>query len=235
MTPGERRPVDLSHLEPFPDWRAIYPELAILEENAAAVRAEVLAIRDGPGWFPWVQSHLYDADTEWTIFPFYGFDKLLVENAARVPRTRELLAQVPGVKTAIFSHLGPGARINPHEGPPALSNFTLRCHLGLIVPDGCGIGCAGQVRPIVEGKLLMFDDILEHHGFNPGPDHRYVLIFDVARPEPRPLDLPLPVWGENLPVWPRGWEAIGAHGTFVPAPTIRAGLEAAGLIATPRS
>lgn len=221
---------DRLNLEPFPDWRVVCPEMALLEQNASVIRAELDAIREGEGWMPWVQGHLYDEVGSWTVFNIYGMDKLQVDNAMRVPETCALLARLPSVKTALFSRLGPDSAINPHEGPPRLSNFTLRCHLGLIVPDGCGIGCGGQVRYLRAGEVLMFDDLLEHYGFNESAGERYVLICDIERPAPRPYELPEPIWGENLPEWPRGWEAVGTRGTIVKARTIRDGLVACGLM-----
>lgn len=42
----------------------------------------------------------------------------------------------PTLRTALFSKLGPGARISSHRGWADLANHVLRCHLGLVVPPG---------------------------------------------------------------------------------------------------
>jgi aspartyl/asparaginyl beta-hydroxylase (cupin superfamily) len=59
----------------------------------------------------------------------------------------------------------------------------LICHLPLIVPPGCRFRVGGEVREWEEGKLLIFDDTIEHEAWNDGPEDRVVLIFDIWRPE----------------------------------------------------
>ena len=117
----------------------------------------------------------------------------LVENGApvpkaveRCPRTWEALRQaplldIPGrAPTAMFSLLKAGARIAPHTG---MFNTRLVCHLPLIVPDGCRFRVGNEVREWEEGKLMVFDDTIEHEAWNDSDEDRVVLIFDIWRPE----------------------------------------------------
>jgi aspartyl/asparaginyl beta-hydroxylase (cupin superfamily) len=80
----------------------------------------------------------------------------------------------------MFSLLRPGARIAPHTG---MFNTRLVCHLPLIVPPGCRFRVGNEVREWEEGKLLIFDDTIEHEAWNDGGEDRVVLIFDIWRPE----------------------------------------------------
>ena len=80
----------------------------------------------------------------------------------------------------MFSLLRPGARITPHTG---VHNARLICHLPLIVPPGCGFRVGNEIREWEEGKLIIFDDTIEHEAWNEGTADRVVLIFDVWRPE----------------------------------------------------
>jgi hypothetical protein len=80
----------------------------------------------------------------------------------------------------LFSRLGPGARIPPHHG---MLNARLVCHLPLIVPPNCGFRVGGETRPWEAGKLLVFDDSIEHEAWNGSDQDRIILIFDVWRPE----------------------------------------------------
>ena len=80
----------------------------------------------------------------------------------------------------MFSLLRPGARIAPHTG---MYNTRLVCHLPLIVPPGCRFRVGNEVREWQEGKLLIFDDTIEHEAWNDGTEDRVVLIFDIWRPE----------------------------------------------------
>lgn len=92
---------------------------------------------------------------------------------APLPRTRNS-------PTVMFSLLRAGARIAPHTGT---HNARLICHLPLIVPPNCGFRVGNQVRQWDEGKLLIFDDTIEHEAWNQSDVDRIVLIFDIWRPE----------------------------------------------------
>jgi aspartyl/asparaginyl beta-hydroxylase (cupin superfamily) len=102
------------------------------------------------------------------------------------PRTWEkvLTAPLPRVPgwgpTVTFSLLKAGARIAPHTG---MTNTRLICHVPLIVPPGCGFRVGNEVREWEVGKLLIFDDSIEHEAWNDSDSDRVVLIFDIWRPE----------------------------------------------------
>jgi len=82
--------------------------------------------------------------------------------------------------SVLFSRLSAGARIPPHHG---MINARLICHLPLVVPPGCGFRVGGETRRWQEGKLLVFDDTVEHEAWNDSAEDRIILIFDVWRPE----------------------------------------------------
>ena len=80
----------------------------------------------------------------------------------------------------MFSLLKSGARIPPHHGS---TNVRLICHLPLVVPAGCGFRVGNEVRAWERGKLLVFDDTIEHEAWNESKEDRIILIFDIWRPE----------------------------------------------------
>jgi len=91
------------------------------------------------------------------------------------------LCDVPGKNPSVlFSLLRPGVRIDPHHG---LVNYRLIAHLPLIVPEGCSLRVGNERRFWDEGKLLIFDDSIEHEAENPSDRLRVVLLFDIWRPE----------------------------------------------------
>jgi aspartyl/asparaginyl beta-hydroxylase (cupin superfamily) len=105
----------------------------------------------------------------------------------RCPRTWETVlrhAPLPRVAgwgpSVIFSLLKAGAHIGAHTG---MYNTRLICHLPLIVPPGCRFRVGNEVREWEEGKLLIFDDTIEHEAWNDGAEDRVMLIFDIWRPE----------------------------------------------------
>jgi len=80
----------------------------------------------------------------------------------------------------MFSLLKPGTRIPAHNGT---HNTRLICHLPLIVPPGCFFRVGNETRQWEVGKLIIFDDTIEHEAWNDSAEERVVLIFEVWRPE----------------------------------------------------
>jgi tetratricopeptide (TPR) repeat protein len=108
------------------------------------------------------------------------------QNVARFPRTFAAVKDLPlphittRAPSILFSMLKAGARIAPHNG---MINTRLICHLPLIVPPGCGFRVGNEVREWEAGKLLIFDDTIEHEAWNDSGEDRVILIFDIWRPE----------------------------------------------------
>ena len=106
--------------------------------------------------------------------------------AARCQRTMAALAETSLTRipkrtpSILFSKLAAGAHIPPHTG---MLNTRLICHLPLIVPEGCVFRVGNEERTWVEGKAWAFDDTIEHEAWNRSAQDRYILIFDVWRPE----------------------------------------------------
>ncbi|MET0391383.1 MAG: aspartyl/asparaginyl beta-hydroxylase domain-containing protein [Polyangiales bacterium] len=101
-------------------------------------------------------------------------------------REQTLLAGVTYV-----SCLDPGTHVAPHRGT---TNTRLRCHLGLEVPDGCGItvgGIAGAWQP---GRCSVFDDSFVHEVWNYSAARRTVLIVDLWHPELTAEEIALLQW-----------------------------------------
>ncbi len=58
----------------------------------------------------------------------------------------------------------------------------LRCHLGLIVPEGCGMRVDTETRNWTQGKCLRFNHTLEHEAWNKG-NSTIVLLLDFKATE----------------------------------------------------
>ena len=88
--------------------------------------------------------------------------------------------------------MGPKTSLAPHTGWADLANHVLRCHLPLVVPDSdslpCGLIVDDDIRHHKVGDIIVFDDSKMHSAFNNHASaDRFVLIFDLARPEGVPL------------------------------------------------
>lgn len=79
----------------------------------------------------------------------------------------------------MFSVLAPQTVIPPHHGE---TNARLVAHLPLIVPEGCSFRVGYDWRRWEVGKVLVFDDSIEHEARNESSRARVVLIFDIWNP-----------------------------------------------------
>ena len=173
--------------------RAAFPWLDGIEAATRDIREELRALV-GPGFAPYVtqtpgrprndQAGLVD-NPDWSAL-FLFKDGIELSAAQQCPATMRALADAPLTRipkrtpSILFSKLAAGARIPPHTG---MLNTRLICHLPLIVPDGCVFRVGNDERAWVEGKAWAFDDSIEHEAWNRSAQDRYILIFDVWRPE----------------------------------------------------
>jgi aspartyl/asparaginyl beta-hydroxylase (cupin superfamily) len=170
---------------------------ASVESLAKDILAEALPLlENGVGFRPYVETNksrpqgdahgLLD-NPDWSTLSFWENGSAMAENCARCPSiARAMTDIIPlchiGVRApnVVLSLLRPGARIPPHTG---MINTRLICHLPLIVPPRCGFRVGSETRSWEVGKLLIFDDTVEHEAWNDSDKDRLILIFDVWRPE----------------------------------------------------
>ena len=178
----------------FFDWRSIFPELERIELDV--VKSEL----NDDQWQDWPERTLYDQtpDSEWKVIPFCatfpGNDPSMTQwnqsAVRRFPKTVALLKQIPGLRTAGFSRLGPYTALKYHRGWASLSNHVLRCHLPVKVPEGeilCGVVVNDVFQFHREGEWIVFDDSKLHKAFNFHPsEDRIVLLLDIQRPSTVP-------------------------------------------------
>ena len=174
-----------------------FPWAPAVEAATDAIRAEILAELDRAGgrFSPYMVSnpdrprsnyHGLIDNPEWSTLELWENGEPVSGLTDRFPATMAAIeaTDLPRITVRapniLFSKLVPGARIPPHHG---MINTRLVCHLPLIVPPGCGFRVGGETRQWEEGKLLIFDDSIEHEAWNEGSSDRIILIFDAWRPE----------------------------------------------------
>jgi aspartyl/asparaginyl beta-hydroxylase (cupin superfamily) len=168
-----------------------------LEALTQTIRAEAMPLLESSAGFrPYVESNksrpqgdahgLLD-NPDWSTLSFWEKGSAVAKNCALCPSiARAITDIIPlchiGVRApnVVLSLLRPGARIPPHTG---MLNTRLICHLPLIVPPNCGFRVGTETRHWEVGKLLIFDDTIEHEAWNDSDENRLILIFDVWRPE----------------------------------------------------
>ena len=132
---------------------------------------------------PYFNQSLSSADKKWKAVSFLFWNFKLRKNYRQVPNTMKVLEQIPGLVSASISMLEPHTAIKPHYGD---TNAIVRCHLGLIIPAGlpeCGFQVGEEKKEWEQGQLLLFNDGEYHQAWNNTGMSRYLLLFDVIRPE----------------------------------------------------
>ncbi|KDO27604.1 hypothetical protein SPRG_06872 [Saprolegnia parasitica CBS 223.65] len=179
------------------DYSEVFPQLELLRSHYETIRDEALKAQLAHDWPNWPEDHYIGEDGEWRVFPlcytFPAWDASKTTwvhgTCAQCPATVALLQAIPGIRTALFSKLGPETTLGAHRGWADLANDILRCHIGLDVPtyDGddatCCIVVDGEPRAQANGRVLVFDDSKLHFAFNRHPTAaRCILIVDLYRP-----------------------------------------------------
>lgn len=175
---------------------ADFPWVSAIEAAADDIRSELkgLLATGLDGFRPYIRTdanrpRLDDSpladNKDWSAFFLCENGERFEEAIAQCPVTWQAvqaapLPQIPQSPTVMFSLLRAGARIAPHTGT---HNTRLVCHLPLIVPPDCRFRVGNETREWEEGKILIFDDSIEHEAWNDSDQDRVVLIFDIWRPE----------------------------------------------------
>jgi aspartate beta-hydroxylase len=121
----------------------------------------------------------------WSVLHLIKAGTVVEENALLCPQTLAALQQVPQpdqpgrTPVAMFSVLQPKTRIPAHVGA---SNARVVAHLPLIVPPDCEYRVGNTTKQWESGRLLVFDDTIEHEAVNGSDQPRVVLIFDAWHP-----------------------------------------------------
>jgi Aspartyl/Asparaginyl beta-hydroxylase len=124
----------------------------------------------------------------WSVHPvFFAGERLdrLFFPGLEMDETAAAVQSLDGECTAfpladvLFSSHAPGTTLTPHC---SWDGFRMRLHLGLRVPEGCGIRVGTESRQWEEGRVLVFHDSFEHETWNRSQQRRVVLIVDCWHP-----------------------------------------------------
>ncbi len=173
-----------------------FPWAAALEAKTDAIRAELeVALQKFPDRFaPYVdyksgaptnQWRDLNKSQRWSAFQLWRNGTPVEANlevcsvTAAALRDVEMAEMAGLCPNAMFSALAPRTHIPPHTGE---TNARIVAHLPLIVPDKCSYRVGFEHRRWDVGKLLVFDDTLDHEARNDSDELRVVLIFDIWNP-----------------------------------------------------
>lgn len=160
----------------------IRSELESAQSELADSFAPYIAYRPGDPVNQWAE---LNHSNRWSHLSLWRSGEPQEEVLAACPKTRAALeavdmADIGGLcPNVMFSALAPHTEIPPHHGE---TNARLVVHLPLIVPEGCSYRVGFEHRKWEVGKVLIFDDTIEHTARNDSDELRVVLIFDVWNP-----------------------------------------------------
>ena len=138
-----------------------------------------------------IAQHVYGDDVDifdkigsdkWRTYNLILFNRDVTTNTQKCPITTKLLKKVPGMQSALFSFMKPGAYVPPHNDP---AKGVMRYHLALKVPkerEKCFINVDGRNYHWEEGKGVIFDDVYDHWVRNDSDETRVILFVDILRP-----------------------------------------------------
>ncbi len=123
-------------------------------------------------------------EDDWGEFRLWEIGKFTKAARSLFPRTVKILSKLESFMIPFgqigFVVLKPGVALPPHHDA---SNIEVTCHLGLIIPENCGIRVGSETRSWAEGQTLFFDHSFEHEAWNKSNKERVVLLLDLYNPE----------------------------------------------------
>lgn len=176
--------------------RSLFPWAESLEGKTAQIRAELEWVLQThqEGFAPYIgyrpgepvnQWQELNHSRRWSAYHLWRSGHRVETNLERCPITATALsavgmANIEGLcPNAMFSALAPHTQIPPHHGE---TNARIVVHLPLVVPEGCRYRVGFDECEWEVGKILAFDDTLEHEARNDSDQLRVVMIFDVWNP-----------------------------------------------------
>jgi beta-hydroxylase len=172
--------------EIFPN--SFFPWAAELESRWRQIRGEAEAVLNDVESIPPVRSvspdhEMIARDDKWRGFILWGYGLKWERNCMRCPKTAGMLERIPGLLSAFFSVMQPGAHVPRHTGP---TKAILTAHLGIKVPSNrsaCRMEIGSQAFSWDEGRMVLFDDMFPHEVWNNTAENRVILLLHIKRPE----------------------------------------------------
>lgn len=178
--------------KPYYDVNEIEPKLDEIKKYKNDILKEVISLNENQEkWIDWPEK-LYDKKQQWKIFPINVFGKWANNNCKKCPVLTKFLKSIPNLKLAILSKMSEGTVLTPHQGWSKHSNYSLRCHYGLIVPPKSCVKVLDKngewkIKKHKKFEWIIFDDSKKHTAENLSNTERIILLVDIKRPDFVPI------------------------------------------------
>ena len=126
----------------------------------------------------------------WGTFSLMLGGREIPHACTRLPYANKLLTTLKNDHLAaggafFFSTLAPKTHIPPHHDS---TNIRLTFHLGIKIPENCGIRVGRKKSGWDEGKCLIFNSTFKHEAWNWSDKQRVCLIVDIWNPNLTPIE-----------------------------------------------
>tara|TARA_B110001454_G_scaffold218392_2_gene246223 strand:+ start:3512 stop:4258 length:747 start_codon:yes stop_codon:yes gene_type:complete len=146
-------------------------------------------------WISWeyYQNLIFDPkNMRWRIIPICSClptnkpeNMIWITNCERfIPKIYNFVKSLKNVKSAVISRMGKNVKLHLHQGWECIANHILRSHLTIIVEENkSGLIVNNEKKYHNAKEYILFDDSINHTGFNESENDRYILIIDFKRPK----------------------------------------------------
>lgn len=171
----------------FYDIDEINIELKNIKKYKKKIYEETINVyKNNSLWNTWPETYLYNNKDGWKIFPFFAFGIWVDDNCKKCPTIFNFIKNIKGLKLATLSKFSPHTKLDIHQGWGSHSNYVIRCHYGLVIPNDCYVYVKDDMNEEKkyhkQFEWLAFDDSKFHLAENPSDSDRIVLIIDIERP-----------------------------------------------------
>lgn len=173
--------------KPYYDINEIEPKLKNIDKLKYDILDEIIVLNnDSDKWMDWPEKTLYNHEHNWKVYPLNVFGTWIENNCKKCQSLTQFLKSIPNLKLAILSKMSGGTILTPHQGWWKLSNYSIRCHYGLIIPENCFVNVLDNnvwnKKYHKQFEWLIFDDSKTHNAENLSDTDRIILLLDVERP-----------------------------------------------------
>lgn len=174
---GNKRVTDPSRFPWLEDLLQAVPDIRLELDRILRQEEAIPPFRDfAPGHERIVEAR------DWRSFFFWGYGYPVEPNLKRCPKTAQAVGQIPGLVSAIYSVVAPGAHIRRHCG---VNKSIMTAHIALKVPadaERCRMEVDGEFVVWREGEAVVIDDTYPHEVWNDTAETRVVLLVQFRRP-----------------------------------------------------
>lgn len=132
---------------------------------------------------PYFLKEMDGYNSNWCTITLKTWGVEVKNNLNDCPAINNWLNENPQVISFAISKLNPQSEIKEHRGD---TNAIWRCHMGIKVPGNlseCGFEVNGIQKEWKVKKVFSFSDAHLHKAWNKTDDERWIIIFDVLKPE----------------------------------------------------